>query len=417
MEPVTSSSPSVRLTLSGADRPGLLAAVFNALTDHAVAVVDMEQVVVGGHLTLGILLRAAVPSETADRASPFAAVITDVQRVCARLGLQAQSSIHVDDEPIRVAGPTRLIVTVLAQPLHPVAVTAVADRLAAAGANIDRVARLGTDPVTAVEFIVSGAEIGVVRSLLAGSAGLPDVTIAVRPRGLDERGRRLVVLDVDSTLIEQEVINLLAECAGVQADVARITEDAMAGRLDFATSLHHRVSLLAGLPEAVLAEVTAAVRWTPGARTLIRTLQRLDDRVALVSGGFHDVVDPLARDLGVVDVRANRLEITDGRLTGRVIGPVIDRRGKADALRSLAALHAIPLIRTVAVGDGANDLDMLEAAGLGIAFNAAPTVAARADAAIHLRRLDSVLFLLGIGSDEVADAGYREPRQTVTSHT
>jgi len=225
----------------------------------------------------------------------------------------------------------------------------------------------------------------------------------VRQRGLDERGRRLVVLDVDSTLIEQEVINLLARFAGAEAEVARITEEAMAGRLDFAQSLSHRVRLLAGLPERVLADVTAQIQLTPGADVLVRTLLQLGDRVALVSGGFHQVIDPLARDLGVTEVHANTLEVCDGHLTGRTTGTLVDRGGKARVLREVASRCGIPLRRTVAVGDGANDLDMLEAAGLGIAFNAAPAVAARADAAIHLRRLDSVLFLLGIRSEEVAE--------------
>jgi phosphoserine phosphatase len=242
------------------------------------------------------------------------------------------------------------------------------------------------------------------RRAVAREAAALRVDVAVSPAGLARRGRRLVVMDVDSTLIQDEVIELLAEHAGLAAEVAAVTERAMRGEIDFARSLHERVACLAGLPESVLTEVRAAVRLTPGARTLVRTLHRLGFTVALVSGGFAEVVAPLADSLDIHHVRANRLEVVDGRLTGRLLGDVVDRAGKAAALREFAAAEGLPLSRTVAIGDGANDLDMLSAAGLGVAFNAKPVVQQAADTAVNVPFLDAVLYLLGISREEVEAA-------------
>jgi phosphoserine phosphatase len=200
------------------------------------------------------------------------------------------------------------------------------------------------------------------------------------------------------------VIELLAAHAGREKEVAEVTERAMRGELDFAQSLHERVACLAGLPESVIDDVRAAVRLTPGARTLCRTLHRLGFTIAVVSGGFIEVVGPLAEELGIHYAHANRLEIVDGVLTGRVLGEVVDRAGKAAALRRFAEAEGLPLSRTVAIGDGANDLDMLAAAGLGVAFNAKPMVRAQADTAVNVPYLDAVLFLLGIPRAEIEEA-------------
>jgi len=203
---------------------------------------------------------------------------------------------------------------------------------------------------------------------------------------------RLLVMDVDSTLITSEVIELLAARAGSQELVAAITERAMRGELDFAASLHERVATLAGLPVSVFDEVRAQVELTPGAAELVAQVQSRGWSVGLVSGGFIEVVAPLAQPLGIELVRANALEVADGLLTGRVTGPVIDRAAKAVALRDYAAAVGADLADTVAIGDGANDLDMLAAAGFGIAFNAKPVVVEQADAAVT-ERLDAVLTL------------------------
>jgi len=384
---------TVLVTVTGRDRPGVTAAVFDALTLPGVEVLDVEQVVVRGTLTLAVLVTAGAREGEAVAAAHAAGT---------SLGMQVSCLAGRGDNAPRRHG--RLHVTVLAAPLFPAAVASIAARLAERGANIDRVRRLSREPVTTVEFDVSGEDVLVLRRELAVQAAAHGVDIAVSPAGLARRGRRLVVLDVDSTLIQDEVIELLAARAGRGEEVAAVTDRAMLGELDFAASLHERVACLAGLPAGVLDDVRADVRLTPGARTLCRTLRRLGFSLALVSGGFAEVVEPLAASLDVPHVHANRLEIVAGRLTGRVLGDVVDRAGKAAALRRFAAAEGLPLARTVAVGDGANDLDMLAEAGLGIAFNAKPLVRAEADAAVTVPYLDAVLYLLGIPRAEIEEA-------------
>jgi phosphoserine phosphatase len=211
-------------------------------------------------------------------------------------------------------------------------------------------------------------------------------------------------MDVDSTLIAQEVIDLLAEASGVGQEVRAITESAMRGELDFETSLRKRVALLKGQSESIIAEVAKQVTLTPGATTLIRTLKKLGHGVGLVSGGFSQVVDPIAKQLGIEHVRSNTLEVIDGVITGNLLGPIIDRAGKAIALKEFASLENISPANTIAIGDGANDLDMIAAAGLGIAFNAKPTVQEAAQSALNAPYLDSVLFILGINREDIEES-------------
>ena len=211
---------------------------------------------------------------------------------------------------------------------------------------------------------------------------------------LADLGPGLLVMDVDSTLIDQEVIELLAEHAGAREQVAEVTARAMRGELDFAASLRERVAALAGVPRRVLTQVRDEVRLTPGARDLIDSLHARGCRVGVVSGGFEEVVAPMARRLGIDHAAANRLEVSGGVLTGRELGRVVDRQEKARRLRTWAEGDGVPMERTVAVGDGANDLGMITAAGLGVAFCAKPIVVERADAAVHVRDLTAVLDLL-----------------------
>jgi phosphoserine phosphatase len=386
------SQRTLLVTLTGPDRPGVTTAVFDALSVPGIEVLDVEQVVVRGHLTLAALVTAG-GSEGKAMAAAHAAG--------KALGLHVTCIAGTGDNRPRPAG--RLHVTVLGAPILPVAVSSIAGRLAAQGANIDRIRRLSRYPITTLELDVSGGDVDVIRRELALEAAAHRVDIAVSQAGLARRGDRLVVMDVDSTLIQDEVIELLARHAGREAEVRDVTERAMRGELDFAASLHERTAVLRGLPVSVFEEVRAQVRLTPGARTLVRTLHELGFTVALVSGGFMEVVGPLAVQLGIRHARANRLEVADGRLTGRVLGTVVDRAAKATALRDFARAEGLPLERTVAVGDGANDLDMLGAAGLGVAFNAKPLVAEQADASLTGPYLDSVLFLLGLDADEIAD--------------
>ena len=393
------------VTVSGDDRPGVSSALFDAIADVGAEVLDLEQVVVRGHLTLAVLL-ASGPSD--DR---LRAVVTDV---AASLDLQVVVTSGSGDNAPRRSG--RAAVTVIGSPLLASAVAAITARIAGHGANIDRIRRLSRYPVTTVEFDISGADVPALRRELAVEAAVRSVDIAVSPAGLARRGRRLVVMDVDSTLIQDEVIELLAVHAGREAEVAEVTAAAMRGELDFAQSLHARVATLAGLPVSVLEDVRAAIRFTPGARTLVRTLKRLGFTVAVVSGGFIEIVGDLARELEIDHAHANRLEVADGRLTGRVVGEIVDREGKARALRRFAEAENLPMSRTVAIGDGANDLDMLAAAGLGIAFNAKQIVREQADTAVNVPYLDAALYLLGITRDEIEEADDADGTPTPAPH-
>ncbi|GAA2026874.1 phosphoserine phosphatase SerB [Catenulispora yoronensis] len=389
---------TVLVTVYGADRPGVTASLFAVLEPFTVPVVDVEQVVVRGRLVLGVLVGAPA-DQTALRMG--------LHRWAAAEKLDIEVVSGLGDNRKRREGRTH--VTVLGAPLRPSAMAALAHEIAECQGNIDRIHRLAKYPVTAIELDVSGADPDVLRPRLARVAAAEQADIAVQHAGLNRRAKRLVVMDVDSTLIEGEVIEELAAHAGCLDEVADITARAMRGELDFAGSLRERVALLAGLDASALEEVRLSVRLMPGARTLVRTLKRLGYLVGIVSGGFTHVTDSLRDELGLDFALANTLEIgADGRLTGRVVGPIVDRAGKAAALRGFAASAGIPVADTVAIGDGANDLDMLAAAGLGVAFNAKPVVRAQADTAVNVPFLDTILYLLGITREEVEAADAAE---------
>jgi phosphoserine phosphatase len=400
-EPVAPGSARALLTVTGEDRPGVTARLFAALADEgpAVEVVDVEQVVVHGHLVLGVV----VGSDEDDEALlGRLKVLADAVATDTGMRVQVESASAPPSAP--TAGDRPHHVIVLGRPVPPDAVAGAARAVAAQGGNIDAIRRLSDYPVTSFELTVSGAGSTALRTALAAVAAETGADIAVEQVGLARRSKRLIVLDVDSTLVRGEVIDELAARAGRAAEVARITAAAMNGELDFAESLRARVAALQGLPVEVLDEVREALVLTPGARTLIRTLQRLGFRCGIVSGGFSQITDPLAELLGLDFAAANTLEVAGGRLTGGLVGEIVDRAGKARALERFASQHGIPLSQTVAVGDGANDLDMLNAAGLGIAFNAKPVVREQADAALNLPYLDAVLQVLGFTRDEVLDA-------------
>jgi phosphoserine phosphatase len=295
-------------------------------------------------------------------------------------------------------------VVVLGRPLRAGALSSVAQRIADQGGNIESVAQLSSEPVSAVEMIVSCDDPAGLGAALVQAADETGIDIAIEPAGLRRRAKRLVVLDVDSTLIREEGIDVLAERAGVGPQVAAVTERAMAGELDFAESLRERVALLAGVAVSDVESVRDRLRLTPGARTFVRTLRRLGFHVGVVSGGFTVFTDRFVAELELDFAAANQLEVVDGKLTGKLVGPIVDRAGKARALERFAEQFGVPLTQTVAVGDGANDIDMLEAAGLGIAFNAKAALRAAADTSVNLPYLDSVLFVLGISRDEIDEA-------------
>jgi phosphoserine phosphatase len=392
-------SAGALLTVTGPDRPGVTATLFAALEAAGagpVEVVDVEQVVVHGQLVLGVAVQAATGTgaELATLLRPVAADVAE------RTGMHVTVEPAVGDDARRER-TARHHVTVLGRPVPPAAVAGAARAIAEVGGNIEAIRRLSDYPVTSFELTVSGAGSTALRTALGTVAAETGTDVAVEQVGLSRRSKRLIVLDVDSTLVRGEVIDELAARAGRAAEVARITAAAMNGELDFEESLRARVAVLAGLPVSVLDEVREHLVLTPGARTLIRTLQRLGFRCGIVSGGFTQITDPLAAALGLDFAAANTLEVADGKLTGGLVGEVVDRAGKARALARFAAEHGIPLEQTVAVGDGANDLDMLNAAGLGIAFNAKPFVRDQAHAALNQPYLDAVLQVLGFTRDEV----------------
>ena len=394
----TPGTPAL-LTVTGPDRPGVTARVMTVLASHRADLVDVEQVVVNGHLSLGLMVRMG----------PGADVVAVVRELTEQVGeLGMQLDVQFDD----IAAPARQsthAVVILGSPVTASAFSAVSGALASIGTNIDYIRGIADYPVTGLELLVSTAgrdstDDSRLRETLAPLSDLHGVDISVDRAGLGRRSKRLVVFDVDSTLVQGEVIEMLAAHAGKEEEVRAVTERAMRGELDFAQSLHERVATLAGLPATVLDEVAASIVLTPGARTTIRTLKRLGIRCGVVSGGFIQVISGLAEELGLDFARANTLEIVDGVLTGRVVGEVVDREAKASYLREFADELGISLSQTVAVGDGANDIDMLTTAGLGIAFCAKPALREVADTSLSKPFLDAVLFVLGITRDEIEAA-------------
>ncbi|HEY7042787.1 MAG TPA: phosphoserine phosphatase SerB [Nocardioidaceae bacterium] len=394
------------ITLVGRDRPGVTAAMFETLAASRVEVLDIEQIVLRGRLVLGILVTAPRDPRKLSAA---------VEHTAAALDMETEIATGEGDNRPRRGG--RAHVTVLGRPLLPAAVAAITGRIADTGANIDRIVRMARYPVTAIEFDVSGTQIGRLREVLATEAARQSVDVAVQSIGLLRHGRRLVVMDVDSTLVQGEIVDMLAEKAGVADEVSAVTEQAMQGELDFEESLRRRVALLEGLPVAAVDEVYDVMVLAPGARTLVRTLKRLGYRFGIVSGGFSRLTDRLAEDLDIDYTRANELEVVDGRITGRLVGQVVDRAAKAQALMDFAADSKVTLDRTVAIGDGANDIDMLSVAGLGIAFNAKPVVQEQAHAAVNVPYLDAILYLLGISREDIeaadAEHGITTPHPAV----
>ena len=386
------------ILISGVDAPGVTQALFAALEPFSITILDIEQVVIRGRLILTTLI-ALDPAHAS-------AIEADLIETTNKLDLDL--AIDFSDQVKGEPKNSNLHIVVLSEDLRPASIGALARKIAEQGGNIDRIHRTASYPLTAIEFEVSldlnDENLKVIQRELAEIAQSNGIDIAVEQSGLARRAKRIVLLDMDSTLIQQEVIDLLADKCGVGDKVSAITESAMRGELDFATSLNARVKLLAGADVEILQSVKAGITLTPGARTLIRTLHKLGHKVGVVSGGFLDVIEPLLQELKIDFYRANKLEITDGKLTGNLLGAIIDKGAKADALREFAAAENVSLAQTIAIGDGANDLGMLEIAGLGIAFNAKPAVRAAANSSINSPYLDSVLYLMGITRSEIEDA-------------
>ena len=387
------------LTISGRDSPGLAGELFGAVAEVATEITDIGQITIRGHLVLCLEVRLRDGATT-----------VELEAAVGASGLERDGAVSVEiSRSTERAAPQgrRLLVTLVSRVIEPASLGTVFSNIAACGGDVERIVRLGDRPVQAYELLVRGTHPEELRAALGQLAVTESIDIAVQRAGLHRRAKRLIVMDADSTLLKGEVIDKLAARLGLEEQVAAITEAAMAGEQDFAAALRERVALLAGLPVADIEAVAAELELMPGARTLLRTLQRLGYLTAVVSGGFTQVIAPLLAELGIDHLAANELEVVDGIATGGLVGPIVDRQAKAEALARFAADEGVPVAQVVAVGDGANDIDMLQAAGLGIAFNARPIVREAADTALSVPYLDAVLFMLGISREEIdaADQG------------
>ena len=386
------------ILISGVDALGVTQALFSALQEFSVEILDIEQVVIRGRLILTTLI-SLDPAHAS-------AIEEDLLAAITPLGLDLALDFTEDNS--KESSSSNLHLVALSQELRPSGIAALAAKISDQGGNIDRIWRTASYPLTAIEFEItlnlSEGTLKTIQRELAEIAREHGIDIAVESSGLTRRAKRIVLLDMDSTLIKQEVIDLIASKHQVGPQVAQITEQAMAGELDFTASLQARVQLLSGADISLLDQVKAEITLSPGARTLIRTLHKLGHKVGVVSGGFLDVIEPLLQELEIDFYRANKLEIVDGKITGKLEGQIIDRAAKAQALVDFSAIEGVTLAQTIAIGDGANDLGMIEIAGLGIAFNAKPAVRAAATSSINSPYLDSVLYLMGITRNEIESA-------------
>ena len=378
------------ILVSGQDKPGITQHLMKVLSEFVVKIIDIEQIVIRDRLLLTVLI--SLDQGHAE------AVVEDLNELQATLGLDIAVDFAYHNEKLQELDHLRVVI--VGKEIKPSAIAIIATEIAKLGGNIEDIYRTSSAPVMAVELVLSlqNDAIKKVQSALAKVAVENGIDLAVELGGSARNLKRLVLLDMDSTLIEQEVIDLLAEYSGKSQIISDITAKAMSGELDFKQALSARVELLAGLDESVIDQVRQKVTLTKGAQQLITELHNLGHKVGVVSGGFIDVIEPILKDLEIDFYKANKLDIRDGKLTGNVVGKVIDGSEKLAVLREFASKEGINIQQTVAIGDGANDLEMIQAAGLGIAFNAKPKVAQSADTTLNIKDLSAVLLLMGINS-------------------
>lgn len=393
----------------GADRKGIVSSFTNLLATYGVDILDMGQSVIHDALSFGVLIRVPEGGHSA-------AVVKDLLYAAHEMGISCKFTPVTSDgysQWVEAAGKPRWIVSLLGRTISAEQVAAVSRVIFDNGLNIQSINRLtGRPPLNetdhlrpaCIEFSVRGEpeDVGAMRKSFLAIASRLGVDIALQEDNAFRRNRRLVAFDMDSTLIRVEVIDELAKAWGVGDQVSAITESAMRGELDFKQSLRKRLSLLKGMPEAMLSSVAKKIPLNDGAEKLIRNLKRFGYKTAIISGGFTYFGELLQARLGIDYVHANKLEIQDGLLTGGVDGEIVDAQRKAAFLSEIANKENISLLQTIAVGDGANDLPMLNLAGLGIAFRAKPVVKEGAGHAISTLGLDAVLYLLGFRDRDMA---------------
>jgi phosphoserine phosphatase len=387
--PIESHSSFTGLILvSGQDRPGITEKLMTTLAQFSVKILDIEQLIIRDRLLLTILI-------SLDEAHSEA-ILEDLNILQAEIGLDI--AVDFVQHNLTEGNSEFLRVVIVGENINPAGLASVAGKIALLGGNITSIKRTATNPLLAIELdlTIPNHSLKQVQGELAKIAIENKIDLAVEPGGVTRRSKRLVMLDMDSTLIEQEVIDLLGRFSQQADEIIQITKKAMAGEMDFQEALISRVKLLAGMDESVIKKVRDQISLTKGAQMLIQELHKIGHKVGVVSGGFIDVIEPILKSLDVDYYVANKLEISNGVLTGRVIGPIVDSHAKKKALEDFATRESVSMNQTVAIGDGANDLEMIKAAGLGIAFNAKPKVVAAADTTLSTKDLAAVLPLMGI---------------------
>jgi phosphoserine phosphatase len=392
----------VLLKVSGADSPGITAGITTCVAAESGRLLDIEQAVTHGLLSLMVLVE--INSENFPRFE--ASVREKLSAYHLELKFERLTGVLTVPDP---AG--RFVVTVIAEEIQAQLVAELTKAIALTGTNIDSIRKLSSGGLSTIELIcTSAARLNIAQiseKLMPVTAQFAGADIAIQKENLYRRSKRLVVFDMDSTLIQGEVIDELADLLGKKAEVSALTKRAMEGEMDFQESIIRRVSLLKGLSRKDLDTVYSAIKYTPGAERLVKVLKRLGYKIAIISGGFTYFVERLKNELGVHYAYANSLEMDGDTLTGRLQGLIVDGRRKADLLELLAQQEGILLDQVIAIGDGANDMQMLKKAGLGIAFNAKPFTKAMVGTSITHKSMESILYLLGITDTDIAEMGIR----------